>query len=117
MTETTTVPQTVWTVSAEFMDRDDAIAFMELVAELGIVTKRTSHVINASNERPCREWRIGKLVLGSMVPGRSYGREHFRAVLQEAGFAPASHSPVLSLLVRQGDVERVAQGVFKLRGA
>lgn len=114
MTETTTVPQTVWTVSAEFTDRDDAVAFMELVTELGVVTKMTSHSINAPSETPVRGWRIGKVVLGSMQPGRSYTSEHFRAVLQEAGFAPASSSSVLTRLVQQGDVKRIAQGVFKL---
>lgn len=114
MSETPTVPTTVWTVSAEFTDRDDAVAFMELVTELGVVTKMTSHAINASNERPCREWRIGKLVLGSMEPGRSYDREHFRALLQEHDYAPSSYSPVLTRLVNQGDVERPAPGVFQL---
>jgi hypothetical protein len=117
MTETTTVPQTVWTVSAEFTDRDDAVALMELARELGVVTRLTSHSINAPSETPVRGWRIGKVVLGSMQPGRSYTSEHFRAVLQEAGFAPASCSSVLTRLVQQGDVERIAQGVFKLRGA
>lgn len=49
-----------------------------------------------------------------MEPGRSYNKEHFRALLQEHGFAPSSYSPVLTRLTQQGDVERVAPGVFKL---
>lgn len=108
-------PQMMWVVSAEFTDRDDAVALMDLARELGVVTKMTSHAINTSNERPAREWRLGKLILGSMVPGRSYDSEHFRALLAVHGFAPASYSPTLSLLVRQGDVERVGSGVFQLR--
>lgn len=115
MSDTPTVSAVLWTVIAEFTDRDDAVALMELARELGVVTKLTSRQVNTSNERPAREWRIGKLILGSMVPGRSYDSEHFRAVLEGHGYAPASYSPTLSLLVRQGDVERVGSGVFQLR--
>lgn len=115
MSDTPTVSAVLWTVIAEFTDRDDAVALMELARELGVVTKMTSHAINTRNERPAREWRIGKLILGSMVPGRSYDSEHFRALLAEHGFAPESYSATLSKLVKQGDVERVASGVFQLR--
>ena len=117
MSDTPTVSAVLWTVIAEFTDRDDAVALMDLARELGVVTKMTSHAINTSNERPTREWRIGKLLLRSMVPGRSYDSEHFRALLQENGFAPSSCSPVLSRLVREGDVERPTPGSFQLRAS
>lgn len=106
----------IWIVSAEFTDREDAVAFMELARELGTISKLSSRSVNASNgARPVRETRSGKMVLSSMVPGRSYDLEHFAAVLEAGGYRGVSAGSVVSKLTDQGDVERISAGVYKLR--
>lgn len=106
--------EAIWVVAAEFASREDATAFMDLARELGYSSHLSSRQLNVDRTTPAREWRIGKVMLRSMVPRISYDADHFRAVLQENGFAPSSYSPILSLLTKQGDVVRVAPGVWQL---
>jgi hypothetical protein len=112
-----TTSTSLWVVTAEFTDRDDAVALIDLARELGIVAQLSSRTINEKNggmNTPARTWRTGKVLLNSMVPGRSYGLEHFMAALEEAGYKASSASPVLGKLVDQGDVERLGSGVYRL---
>lgn len=111
-----TTSTSLWVVTAEFTDRDDAVALIDLARELGIVCHLGTRTINEKNggASPIRETRLGKYLLGSMVPGRSHDMDHFMAVCQERGYAKTSASAVLSKLVEQGDVERLGTGVYRL---
>ncbi len=112
---TTSTSTSLWIVTAEFTDRDDAVALIDLARELGIVAQLSARAINEKNgASPMRETRLGKLILGGMTPGRSYDLEHFMALCQERGYAKSSASAILSKLVEQGDVERLMAGVYKL---
>ena len=103
----------LWTVQAEFTDRDDAVAFMDLARELGVLSHLSSRSIN-KNRSPIRETRIGRLILRSMEPGRSYELEWFRALCEENDYQANSASPALSKLVEQGDVVKATRGTFEL---
>lgn len=114
-----TTSTSIWIVRAEFMDRDDAVALMDLARELGITTVLSSRTVNertsGGEQTPARTWRTGKVILAAMEPGRSYGMEHFMAAMEERGYKASSASPILSKLVEQGEVERLTTGVYRLR--
>lgn len=113
MSSTTT---SIWVVTAEFTERDDAVALMDLARELGIVTQISSRSINEYHRSAARDTRLGKLILRAFVdPSRTYDLEYMAAACEEGGYKGNSASPVLSKLVDQGDVERLTGGLFRLK--
>lgn len=112
MTEMKTT-ETLWVVTAEFLDRDDAVALMELARELGYDSKLSTRAVNAGPVTPARDTRSGKLVLSKMDLGRSYDLDWVKIVMQENGYKAASGPSLLASLTAQGDVKRLGAGVYQ----
>lgn len=113
MSSTTT---SIWIVTAEFTEREDAVALMDLARELGVITQISSRSINKYHRSAVRDTRLGKLLLRAFAdPSRTYDLEYMSAVCEEGGYKGNSASSILSKLVEQGDVERLTGGLYRLK--
>lgn len=109
----------IHTVSFDFASRDDALALLDLVRELGYEGQVTYRSLN-ENRSPIRDTRLGILILETMRPApgqqaKSFTIEDLANVLEEHHFEPASAAAALSVMTKQGDVERVLRGVYRIK--
>lgn len=114
MTRTKQQTTTTWDVCVSVQSEDDAKAISELIVELGFNPQVYRSQQRKRIHRPSRNTRIGRIILGEMVPSVRYSAEDFGAILKACGYLPASASPILSRLVREGDVERIERNVFQI---
>lgn len=109
----------IHTVSVDFASREDALALMDLIRELGYEAQMTYRSLN-ENRSPIRETRLGILILDTMRPApgqqaKSFTIEDLADVLEEHHFEPTSAAAALSVMTKQGDVERVVRGVYRVK--
>lgn len=102
----------IWVVTAEFTERDDAVALMDLAKELGVTMTMAARQVNIART-PTRDQRLGRFILRAMDEGRSYGLEYLAAAAEEHEYKGNSVSAILSKLVAEGDVERLGVGVYR----
>lgn len=106
----------VYTVSVEFDNADDARAFADIVSELGVEPSVVYRTIGGRNDSPMIETRLGIIVIEAMAtaPSHEWHVEEIADIIERAHFARASANVALSMMCRQGAVERVARGVYRL---
>lgn len=110
---------TVYEVTTEFAAHADALALRDIIWELGYEARVTHRQLEAGPRTPCRETRLGKIILRYMTPGiqgssRSFTVEDISAYIETQDYKAVSASPALSMLVAQGDIKRIADGVYRL---
>lgn len=110
---------TVYEVTTEFAAHADALALRDIIRELGYEARLSHRQLEVGPRTPCRETRLGKIILRHMAPGiqcspRSYTVEDIAAHIETLDYKGVSASPALSMLVVQGDVKRIADGVYRL---
>lgn len=104
----------IWTVTAEFADRDDAVALVDLLREMGYKTDMKFRTINSVVGNPASTWRSSKLMMAGMVAGRSYSIEDLAAIIEPHGFTATSAPSLAAALTREGVLQRIAHGVYRL---
>ena len=109
----------VHTVTIDFASRDDALALIGLIRELGYEAQMTYRSLN-ENRSPIRDTRLGILILEHMRPtpgqqAKTFAIDDFTDLLEEHHFKASSAAAALSVLADQGDVERVLRGVYRIK--
>lgn len=101
-----------WTVKYTFDTYADARAFRDRNGTGGIIEegKRRS-LIDKKQSRT----RLGKIVLGMMVPGRVYHYEDFVSRIVDAGYQASSINALMSSMTAEGAVLRVGSGQYVKR--
>lgn len=109
----------IHTVSVDLASHEDAIALRDLIQELGYEAQLTYRSLNANARSPMRDTRLGILVLEAMTPApgqkaKSFTADDLMPILEEHHFAPRSAAVALSMLTLEGDVIRIARGVYRI---
>lgn len=102
---------TSYRLQIDIEGRDDALALAELIREMGYTVNTFAHT--ALHRLPMSQTRSGKIVLAKMEPSRTYPRSDIEIWLQEADYKSQSARPLLSLLQKEGAVEKVARGFYR----
>ena len=90
--------------------RDDALALAELIREMGYAVN--TFALTDLHKLPPSQTRAGKIILSKMEPNRTYPLSDSEIWLQEADYKPQSARALLSLLQKEGAVEKVARGFY-----
>lgn len=106
------MPDITWKVITEVADRDDAVALMDLIRELGYQSSISGRQVGYERG-PTSETRAGRLILRNMTLGRSFSLDDIGAWLLAKEFSPRTASPLLGLLVHENKVERIAPGIYR----
>lgn len=104
----------IHTVAVESADHDEAIAIRDILRDLGYEANVTSRKLE-TNASAMRDTRLGRLVLRSMQPKRSYHLDDIAEVLVNNEYAPNSAGVVLSKLADEGDIVRIDRGRYRLK--
>lgn len=91
--------------------KDDACALAQLLREMGYRVELFAH--EAQSRLPAAKTRSGTIVLNSMIPNRTYTSEDVAVWLEEHGYKAASANPLLTKLVQEGAIKRIAPGLFR----
>lgn len=107
---------TIWTVTAEFDGSDDAIALAELIKELGYNPIVSSRQIE-SPRNPLRATRLGRMILKYMRenPSHNFSIEDIQDLCVKNDYQPTSAAAALSVLAKEGDLDRSGVGLYRLR--
>ena len=109
---------TIWTVTVELARAEDAAALQELVGELGYVARvegRDLSSVPEAHRSAMRDTRLGRIVLRRVPPAdRTFTLEDVQDWCVQEDYAPGSASATLCFLVREGDVERVGPGTYRM---
>lgn len=103
-------------VTAELTCRDDADALADILSDLGTESTISYRSLVCDRPSPTRDTRLGRCVL-------RYLREHKHGAhytdvadhVEVHEFRRGSASAALSLMMREGDVERIERGVYRMR--
>lgn len=106
----------VWTISANFINREDAVAARDLLEELGIDVDIHQTYAGPIRARPASETRLGMFILEAMQskPGSTFNTEELAILCEENRYQPTSWAATISKLVSEGAVERIARGLYRL---
>jgi len=67
--------------------------------------------------KPVSETGLGKLVLQLLADGRDWTVKEMEPHLEQVHYSPASAVGTCSSLLREGKVDRLAKGVYRLAGS
>lgn len=109
ITGTTTVA-----VILEVDTREDAEALIELVGGLAKRAVIDVHCRTEVNASPARTWRVSKVLLDRLRDGGIYELTELRDILVDHDFSPKSAGGIMTQLVREGDVEKVSRGCYRI---
>lgn len=106
------MPDITWKVITKVADRDDAVALMDLIRELGYQPSISGQQ-DVYERGLVSETRAGRLILRNMTLGRSFSLEDIGAWLLAKEYSPKSAAPLLSFMVDEKKVERIAPGIYR----
>lgn len=92
------MPDITWKVITKVADRDDAVALMDLIRELGYQPSISGQQ-DVYERGLVSETRAGRLILRNMTLGRSFSLEDIGAWLLAKEYSPKSAAPLLSFMV------------------
>lgn len=84
------------------------------IEEAAPPAKKLKRTRNGGARLPTSETRTGKCLLAALKGGRPRTLEALRAHMQDNGFAPQSASSTSSLLVAEGKIARVGEGMYQI---
>jgi len=104
----------IHTLSIQLVDREEALTLRALIEELGYRVSLT-HELGTSSSVPCRETRLGKLVLRHFAsnPSRTFLEEDIAILCEENDYKGSSASPTLFKLFRDGDIAKLSPGLYR----
>ena len=102
---------TEWTVTHRFDSEADAIAFANLTE--GMSGAPPFMRMAANKKRPVKDWRLVKIILEFMLPGRSYTHQMIADHIVENDYRAGSAGATLSKMAAAGLVRRLEQDCYQ----
>jgi len=101
-------------VKTTVASKEDAQALAEIIR--GLVSEKVDiyAIEEGAERRPYTKTRSGKIVLGNMVPGRSYDIETVGGWLEDHGYKAHSSHALLAGLTNDGALLRKGRGLYSL---